>query len=483
MAEAEYRIGELKFETEEEYLATKADLEKIKDIMTSYNTKTPDGAQKALDAVAGEGGFTSDYGRKFTEKLKKTAGIGTDKTVNKAKNDKPAGSGKPGKTGNTVKKTAQETVKKTGSSSSVHIITKKNIAVVAVAVLLVCVVVLGLKLSGVIGGKDKVGGDNEMRNLVMGYAANQVSLKSELYNYYLNVQGLDDARAQELAATDISTAYAMDVTVLNLESVSDEYIEKIYTALVTAGDIENGAYNEPAAVTELKNRLSAAGAVKASDSSSGADAASAEPEKTEDALKVNLINQLMDYEQRVAAALNYEYSHFGMDDSEISEYVIEDMEQTFDKVLYDMTLTDEEKIMYFDSLITKGLFEGGKLVRFDSDPAAYELPNLTPSIYLVTGDEKERLTCIQESVAPVYSVAYRLTDGSKEGYLIFRSNENMSVVLNDDSGNGTFMQGDVLLNWGGKTTLGEWYYNSGKIGFAIGDDLGDGIEYIYEIVY
>ena len=41
----------------------------------------------------------------------------------------------------------------------------------------------------------------------------------------------------------------------------------------------------------------------------------------------------------------------------------------------------------------------------------------------------------------------------------------------------------MLLKWNGKVTIGEWYYNAGKIGFAIGDELGDGVEYIYELVY
>ena len=484
---SQYRIGELEFDTEEEYLATKADLERIKEIMASFNVKTPEGAGEALDTLGEDGGFSSDYGRKFMEKLRRTSGASAGGASKAGNTEKKKPTGNPSRTSGGRGKGSQTQSGKSGNAtgnSSVHIITKRNIIIVAVALILVCGIVGALKLSGKLGAK-KTGSDSEMRNLVMGYAANQVSLKSDLYNYYLNVQGESETVAKQLADTDISTAYAMDVTVLNLEKISDEYLEQIYTALVTAGDIENGAYNEPAAVTELKEKIALAGAVGSGESASGgnSDITYDEPENTEDALKVNLINQLMDYEQRVATALKYEYSQFDMEEDEVNEYVIEDMEQMFDTVLYDMTLTDEEKIMYFDTLSARGLFVGGKLARYSSSPSDNELPDLTPSVNLVIGGNKTKVTCIQESVAPVYSVAYRLTDGEKEGYLMFRGNENMSVVLNDDSGNGTFMQGDVLLKWNGKVTIGEWYYNAGKIGFAIGDELGDGVEYIYELVY
>ena len=473
---ADYRIGDLEFNNEEEYKAAKADLEKIKEIMASYDVKTKSGAREALDSLGKEPGFGSDYGRKFMERLEKTAGT-SGKSGEVVSKKQAAGKKNPGK--KPAKKAAAKTSK---SGSSVHIITKRNIAIVAVAVLVIGLGAAALRWSGLLDLK-KPQDESVMRNLVMGYAATQVSLKSDLYNYYISVEGESEAKASELAATDISEAYAMDTTVLDLENMSDEYIEQVYTALVTAGDIENGAYNEPEAVMELKKKIAEASAIGGDGSAQTGNTATDDPGQVQDALKVNLINRLMDYEQRVATALAYEYSHFGMDESEILEYVIEDMEQSFGKVIYDMTLTDEEKTMYFDTLAANGLFSGGELVRFDTDPAKYELPDLTPSVNLVTGGEKIRLTCIQESVAPVYSVAYRLTDGEKEGYLVFRGNENMSVVLSDDSGNGTFIQGDVLLNWDGNVTIGEWYYNAGKIGFAIGDELGDGVEYIYELIY
>ena len=513
---ADYRIGDLKFDTEEEYRAAKADLERIKDIMSSFDTKSKDGAKAALDSLSGEPGFESDYGRKFIEKLQRTAGTdmtsqvegkdkssqvknegkektapGNNKGTDKSALRKNKGTGKAAsgnnkgtdKNGRVKSRQTDKGTKKSGSS--VHIITNRNIIIGAVAVLIIAAVVLIVRFSG-LGKNEESKSKNEMRNLVMAYAADQVELKSELYNYFLNVQGEDEARAAALAESTISDVYAMDVSVLDLEKMSDEYIGNIYTVLVNAGEIENGAFNEPDSVTELKKKIQIAKAAGSGENSARAgdsDITYDEPANTEDSLKVNLLNQLMDYQQRIASALNYEYSHFGMDSTEVSEYVIEDMEHMFDKVLYDMTLSEEEKIMYFDTLAARGFFAGGNLVRFSSDPAVYELPDLTPSVNLVTGGEKIRLTCIQESVAPVYSVAYRLTDGVDEGYLMFRSNENMSVVLNDDSGNGTFIQGEVLLNWNGKTTIGEWYFNSGNIGFAIGDDLGDGVEYIYEIVY
>ncbi len=459
-----YRIGEQEFETEQEYLAAKSDLERIKDIMASFDMGSQDGARAALESLGDDPGFESDYGRKFVEKLKRAAG-GTAKPSKGAKSQKP-------------KKGSQ-------GAQSLHVVTVRNILIVIVAVLVIGVIAGVVKHFG--SGSDNKNGDADTaRNLVMGYAANQVNLKAELYNYYLNVQGEDEKRAKALAETKISEVYAIDVSVMNLEKMSDEYIGNLYAVLVNSGEIENGAYNEPAAVTELKKELNIADATGTSNTAeqTGNEGITYEEQgNADDALKVNLINRLMDYQQRIATALTYEYSHFGMDDSEIEEYVIEDMEQMFGNVIYDMTLTEEEKIMYFETEAARGIFGGGDLLRFNPDPAAYELPDLTPSVNLVTGGEKIRLTCIQESTAPVYSVAYRLTDGKKEGYLMFRGNENMSVVLNDDSGNGTFVQGDVLLNWDGKITLGEWYFNAGKIGFSIGDELGDGVEYIYEIVY
>ncbi|MCR4946089.1 MAG: hypothetical protein K5929_03990 [Lachnospiraceae bacterium] len=481
-----YRIGEQEFETEQEYLAAKSDLERIKDIMASYDMGSKDGAKAALDFLGDDPGFESDYGRKFVEKLKKAAG-GTVKPAAKNADTAKATAQKKSKTPQKVSKAAkpQKTGKGSGVASSVHIVTVRNIMIVIVAVLVIGVIVGLVKhFSG--GGSEKPKEADTVRNLVMGYASNQVSLKSELYNYYLNVKGEDESRAKALADARISEVYAIDVSVMNLEKMSDEYIGNLYTVLVNAGEIENGAYNEPPAVTELKRELNiadATGSTESSQQTGNADITYEDPGNVDDGLKINLINRLMDYQQRIATALNYEYSHFGMDESEVKEYVIEDMEQMFGNVIYDMTLTEEEKIMYFETEAARGIFGGGDILRFNPDPAVYELPDLTPSINLVKDGEKIRLTCIQESTAPVYSVAYRLTDGEKEGYLMFRSNENMSVVMNDDSGNGTFIQGDVLLNWDGEITLGEWYFNAGKIGFAIGNKLGDGVEYIHEITY
>lgn len=463
MAEKKWKLGDLEFDSEQEYLEASKDLKKIKLIMERRDITKPEEAKRVLNELSGKETFASSYGKKFIEKLEKTAAGG-----------KAAGA----PTASNTKKTAKKKKEK-----KVHIITKRNIVIgaVIIAVLVAAkfVVPLVLPQFSTQEGEEK---ENVHRNLVLAYAKNQVELQTSFYNYYKNVLGEEADAALADANGQLAEAYCINLADENVSDYSDQQIEEIYVKLITAGELVNNSFNEPQAITDLKATIAKSGAagIPGNDGEeTPADGAAADA-----GTKVNLVNKMMDYQNRIAAQLAYNYGRFDFSDAEVKEYVAEDMEKAFGQVVYDMKLSDSEKEAYYDAFVSAGLIDGSALVRFGTNPIEYNLPELTPGIKLKQAEgADESVFCSQQTLAPVASVAYELHDGTKDGYLILRGNGTGIGFIQDDDGNSVTVQGDFFLNWNGEITIGEWYYNSSQIGFLVNDQRAGGIQYVYDLAY
>lgn len=453
-----WKLGDLEFDTEQEYKDATQDLKKIKEIMDAHDITKPGEAKAVLDELKEQPKFLSAYGEKFVEKLEKTAEPlnSSKKQPKKSKTQSPAKGKKPAK------------------ENKVHIITKRNIIIGVVIIALLVLVKLFVP-----GIMDKKSEDEQIhRNLVLAYAKNQVELQNSFYHYYKDVLGEADEAALTAANNVITNAYEMNLADENVIKFSDKEIEEIYVRLLAAGDIEGQGFNEPQEITDLKMKISqtSAGNVAGGEGAQG--------EEAEKDLQVGLINSLMDYQHRMATQLDYSYRQFGFDQADVAEYVTEDMEKIFGSVIYDMELTDVEKEAYYGDYYARGFFDGNSLVRLSTNPIEHALPDLTPTIRIVKMDGKtEEVTCSQQTLAPVASVAYELHAGNKKGYLVFRNNGSGSDFVQDDDGNSVTMQGEVFLNWDGQVTVGEWYYNSLQLGCMVGDKRELNIQYVYEIKY
>lgn len=461
MEEKKWKLGDLEFDSEQEYLEASKDLKKIKLIMEKHDITKPEEARSVLKELSGKQAFTSSYGKKFIEKLEKTAG--------KAAGAPPAGN---------AKKAAKKKKEK-----KVHIITKRNIAIgaVIIAVLVAAKFVVPRVLPQLTSqeGEEK---EDVHRNLVLAYAKNQVELQTSFYNYYKNVLGEEADAALADANGQLADAYCINLADENVSDYSDKQIEDIYVKLITAGELVNNSFNEPQAITDLKATIARSGA--AGMPGNDAEEKPADGTAADAGTKVNLVNKMMDYQQRTAAQLSYSYSRFDFSDAEVKEYVAEDMEKTFGHVVYDMKLSDSEKEAYYDAFVSAGLIDGSTLIRFGTNPIEHNLPELTPNIRLKRAeDAEETIFCSQQTLVPVASVAYELHDGTKDGYLILRGNGTGIGFIQDDDGNSVTTQGDFFLNWNGEITSGEWYYNSSQIGFLVNDQRGGGIRYVYDLVY
>lgn len=461
MEEKKWKLGDLEFDSEQEYLEASKDLKKIKLIMEKHDITKPEEARRVLNELSGKQTFVSSYGKKFIEKLEKTAG---------------------GKTAGTPTANVKKTVKKK-NEKKVHIITKRNIAIGAVIIALLVaakfVVPLVLPQFSTQEGEEK---ENVHRNLVLAYAKNQVELQTSFYNYYKNVLGEEADAALADANGQLTDAYCINLADENVSDYSDQQIEEIYVKLITAGELVNNSFNEPQAITDLKATIARSGA--AGIPGNDGEETPADGTTADAGAKVNLVNKMMDYQNRIAAQLAYNYSRFDFSDAELKEYVAEDMEKTFGHVVYDMKLSDSEKEAYYDAFVSAGLIDGSALVRFGTSPIEHNLPELTPSIKLKWAEgAEEAVFCSQQTLAPVASVAYELHDGTKDGYLILRGNGTGIGYIQDDDGNSVTMQGDFFLNWNGEITIGEWYYNSSQIGFLVNDQRIGGIQYVYDLVY
>ena len=464
MADKKWKLGDLEFDSEQEYLDASSDLKKIKAIMEKHDITKPAEAKKVLRQIADKPVFSSSYGLKFVEKLEKTAaGESTPETVPASKE--------------------QDENKRKNKKKKVHIITKRNIVIGTVIIVLLVAAKFAVPyIMPLLGAQEGESKENIHRNLVLAYAKNQVELQNSFYNYYKNVLGEEESVALADANGQLAAAYCINLADENVADYSDEQIEEIFVKLITAGELVNNSFNEPQAITDLKETIAKAGV--AGTPGSNQEQTSPADAGTESSTKVNLMNKMMDYQQRTAAQLTYSYRQFDFTDEEVKEYVAEDMEKTFGYVIYDMKLSDAEKEAYYTSFADDGFFDGNALIRLGTNPIEYNLPDLTPTIKLKYADgTDESLSCSQQTLAPVASVAYELHQGKKDGYLVLRGNGTGIGYVQDDDGNSVTTQGDFFLNWGKTITTGEWYYNSSEIGFLVNDQKDGGIQYVYDIVY
>ncbi len=468
MEQKKWKLGDLEFDSEQEYQDAAKDLKKIKQIMEEHDITRPDEARIVLREISEQPVFVSSYGLKFVEKLERTAAEAAPEekktTVSTASQKKPD------------KKASK-------SGKKIHIITKRNICIGAVLILLIIAGRIGWPyISPYFGGSNAEKGEDVRRNLVLAYAKNQVELQNEFYNYYKNVLGEEAEAALASANAKLSESYCINLADENVSEYTDEQIEDIYVKLITAGELVNNSFNEPQDITDLKATIAQASASGTPGSDVSEDTADTGAEGAD--VKVSLINKMMDYQQRTAAQLSYSYSQFDFPDSEVVEYVSEDMEAMFGQIIYDLKLSDADKETYYSVFQDAGLFSGGSLVRFSTNPIEYNLPDLTPTIELCGADGTENsVSCSQQTIAPVANVAYELHDGSRHGYLILRANGTGIGFVQDDDGNSVTTQGDFFLNWNGTITSGEWYYNATQIGFLVDDEKAGGIRYVYELVY
>lgn len=466
MEEKKWKLGDLEFDTEQEYLDAASDLKKIKQIMEKHDISKPAEAGVVLKQLKKKPIFVSSYGHKFVEKLEKTAAGATAAEASPVtENGKEAAGGKKAK------------------EKKVHIITKRNIAIgaVIIAVLAAARFIIPTVMPGIFE-QESGEKENVHRNLVLAYAKNQVELQTSFYNYYKNVLGEEADAALASANGQLADAYCINLADENVADYSDEQIEEIYVKLITAGELVNNSFNEPQAITDLKATIAQSGMGGVPGSSDmETPAGEGLPEGTS---KESLVNKMMDYQQRTAAQLAYSYSQFDFSASDVNEYVTEDMEKIFKYIIYDMELADSEKESYYEAFRQAGFFDGGTLIRLSTNPVKNNLPDLTPTIKIMDVDGSElTVSCSQQTLVPVASVAYELHDANKRGYLVLRGNSTGIDFVQDKDGNSVVTQGDFFLNWGGTITSGEWYYNSSQIGFLVNDQKGGGIQYVYELSY
>ena len=89
-------MGDLEFDSEQEYLDASRDLKKIKAIMEKHDITKPEEAKIVLKEVTDKPVFASSYGLKFVEKLEKTAtGVKAAETTHRGRNGNNGSDTKP----------------------------------------------------------------------------------------------------------------------------------------------------------------------------------------------------------------------------------------------------------------------------------------------------------------------------------------------------------------------------------------------------
>ncbi len=504
MAQETYRLGDLQFDTKEELLAASADLKRINELMKTHDTKNPDEAKKLLAELGSDHGFTTDYGLKFIEKLKKAAGI-SDSLKDEVSDAKPSQKNtSKEKVNNTAEaKKAKETVnskpkRQKGARTKIHLLTKRNIIIVAIiAVLAVAGSVLmavGIipKPTGCASGASMISETDSHRNLVLQYAKNQLTLRESMITYYKNSQGMTADKAKIEANNILANSYAMNLADENVPSMSDSEIEETYRALMLAGDIEAGGFNEPEAITKLKEAIEQAKASGVIAPDSKTDNQDDTDEAYSADQKTVLLNQMIDYQDRLSIQFACDYNHYGLSEGEIVENVAEDMEKLFVTPVYNAlldedenpVLSESEKTMYYDSYAKMGLIDSHGPIRLSSSPSYYNLPELTSQVTLNFQNGFSATTyASQQTVAPKAQVTYEFLGSNINGYITLRANGTGSDYIQDDDGNTVIVQGDLYMVLDNQITIGSWYVNSGKIGILVDDTRFGEIECVYNIKY
>ncbi len=474
--EKKYKLGDLEFDTEQEYREAAADLKRIKGLVDKYNVDDPEQAKKILASIkAHPDTFRSPYGMKFVVRLERAAGITSappaDKKPDKTteKQERKAEKEKKKKEKRLAK--LKEANAKDSQKEKFQIFTPRNFAIGVVIV--ACVVVFSVfapRLFKLNNNGDSNG--DIRRTMVTAYANSQAELKMQLYTYYFNVVGQTEEEAQKDAQEGLGH-YVMDLSDRTVSTMTDSEISDIYGRLVEGGDIQNNSFVEPSEITVLKDKLLAAGL-------SGNTGNGVEGETAVEAA----INSMMDYQYRISQSLCYNYSLLGNSREEAQAYADEDMASMFGEVIYDYDMTIEDKQSYFDSFVKRGLIKDNQIVRFSADPTAYNLPELTPVIEAsFFGEESAAYQCSMISYAPAASVFYEIHTGKKSGYLCFRNNGGNKDYIQVDEETSVTAQGDFFWVLGSQVQSGKWFYNQQNIGVLINGDKSSMIRYVYDLTY
>lgn len=481
--EKKYKLGELEFETEQEYREAAADLKRIKGLVDKYQVEDPQQAKKILASIkAHPETFRSPYGRKFVAKLEKAAGIAPALTpaaaadskaekaaAKKEKKEKREQERREKRLAKIREKSAEGSTEK----EKFQIFTPRNFAIGVVIV--ACVVVFSIFAPRLFSLNSSGDSNGDIRkNMVTAYANSQAELKMQLYTYYFNVVGQTEEEAEKDAEEGLSH-YVMDLSDRTISQMTDAEISDIYNQLVEGGDIQNNSFVEPSEITVLKDKLLAAGL-------SGNSGNGVEGETAVEAA----INSMMDYQERIYHSLTYNYSLLGkaLEDAQPQSYATEDMESMFGEVIYDYDMTIEDKQSYFDSFVKRGLIKDNQIVRFSADPTAYNLPELTPAIEVsFFGEEAKGYRCSMISYAPASSVFYEIHAEKKKGYLCFRNNGGNTDYIQLDDETSVTAQGDFFMVVGSKVQTGKWFYNQQNIGIFINGDTSSLISYVHDLTY
>lgn len=480
--EKKYKLGEVEFETEQEYREAAADLKRIKGLMDKYDVNNPEQAAKILDSIkAHPETFRSPFGRKFVEKL--AAASGRSSAGAARQSGQTAETEKKAKKQKNEKKEFRNRKKRqtgTGGNQTDHaekekfqIFTPRNFAIGVVIV--ACVVVFSL-FAPRLFSLNKSGDTNGdiRRNMVTAYAKGQAELKSQLYTYYFNVVGQTEEEAKKDAQEGMAH-YVLDLSDRTVSTMTDSEIADIYSQLVEGGDIQNNSFVEPSEITVLKDKLLAAGL--SGNSGNGMEGETA---------VIAAINSMMDYQERMFYALCYHYSLLKYPKEDCEAYASEDMASMFGEVIYDYNMTEEDKQSYFDSFQKKGLIKDNQIVRFSADPTAYNLPELTPVIEVsLMGGEAKAYQSSMISYAPAASVFYEIHTGKnkEKGYLCFRNNGGNTNYIQVDEDTSVTTQGDFFLLQGSELSTGQWFYNQSDIGLLINGDKSSRISYVHDLTY
>ena len=492
-----YKLGDLEFDTEQEYQQAATDLKRIQSLVAKYDVANPQQAAKILASIrAHPETFRSPYGRRFVEKLESAAlksgavspGQGAYAAGNASANRrnavrKPAAKEKqPKRKRNkeqppkrSAAKQNQPNEKKSQNidgESRFQIFTVRNFTIGFI--IIVCVVIFSIfapQWFSMNGGGDS---NSDIRtNLVTAYAKNQAALKEQLYTYYFNVVGETEEEAEKDASEGIGH-YVLDLSDRTISTMSESEISDIYSQLCDGGDIQNNSFIEPAEISVLKEKLLAAGL--ANNSGHGVEGETA---------VVAAINSMMDYQERIFYSLTYGYSRLNYKEEDCEAFTLEDMASMFGEVIYANSMTEEEKQKYFDSFSKKGLIKDNQIVRFSTDPSAYNLPELTPAVEIaLKGDSSKSYQCSMISYAPAASVFYEIHSGKETGTICFRNNGKNSKYIPLDEETSVTAQGDFLMTIGKNDRYeGQWFYNNQEIGILLNGDSSSRISMVHDLTY
>lgn len=484
MAEGKkYKLGDLEFESEEEYREAAGDLKRIKSLMAKYDVSDPGQARRILASIkAHPQTFRSPYGKKFIEKLEKASASmdalaftaeNTAKKPQTGRQETQVKEKPPKEKRNKEKQPRKQKEPRADGQQKgkLQIFTVRNFVIGIVVI--VGIVVFSLAAPRLFSLNDGSNNNNDIkRTMVTAYAKGQADLKSQLYTYYFNVVGEAEEEAKKDAEEGMKK-YVMDLSDRTISAMTDDEIKDVYQQLVDGGDIQNNSFVEPAAITVLKEKLQAAGL--ANQTGNGVEGETA---------IVAAVNNMMDYQERLYYSLFRNYSLLNDKADDCEAYANEDLTAMFGDIVYDYKMSEDDKKTYYESFVKKGLIKDNQVVRFSTDPTAYNLPDLTPAIEVsVKGGEARAYRTSMISYAPAASVFYEIYSDKEKGYICFRNNGDKSKYIQLDEDTSVTAQGDFFILIGDESYSGDWFYNKQDIGLLMNGDKDSKISYVYDLTY